>query len=153
MLEMKIAISYGDTKTITPVRLGEGLMGHVRRYTKSRCFVPDVSKDSMRHQCRQRCPLAARGPVAPRSVHWRLRSQARAQCIFDQAPRADDPAGITSGGCDRECAPWYEDIRHNEVRLEKEVRFAQRVQMALLPQDLPKKLKGIDVAWHFDSAR
>ena len=46
-----------------------------------------------------------------------------------------------------------QDIRHNEVRLEKEVRFAQRVQMALLPQDLPKKLKGIDVAWHFDPAR
>ena len=33
------------------------------------------------------------------------------------------------------------------------MRFAQRVQMALLPQELPKKLKGIDVAWHFDPAR
>ena len=39
------------------------------------------------------------------------------------------------------------------MRLEKEVRFAQRVQMALLPQELPKKLKGVDVAWHFDPAR
>jgi len=25
--------------------------------------------------------------------------------------------------------------------------------MALLPQDLPKRLKGVDVAWHFDAAR
>jgi sigma-B regulation protein RsbU (phosphoserine phosphatase) len=52
-----------------------------------------------------------------------------------------------------ENARLYESIRANEVRLEKEVRFAQRVQMALLPQELPKKLKGVDVAWHFDPAR
>ena len=25
--------------------------------------------------------------------------------------------------------------------------------MALLPQELPKRLKGVDVAWHFDPAR
>ena len=52
-----------------------------------------------------------------------------------------------------ENARLYEAIRDNEMRLEKEVRFAQRVQMALLPQELPKKLKGVDVAWHFDPAR
>ena len=40
-----------------------------------------------------------------------------------------------------------------QLRLEKELRFAQRVQMALLPQELPKRLKGVDVAWHFDPAR
>jgi sigma-B regulation protein RsbU (phosphoserine phosphatase) len=32
------------------------------------------------------------------------------------------------------------------------VKFAQRVQMALLPKELPKKLRGVDVAWHFDPA-
>ena len=52
-----------------------------------------------------------------------------------------------------ENARLYEAIRDNELRLEKEVRFAQRVQMALLPQELPKKLRGVDVAWHFDPAR
>jgi phosphoserine phosphatase RsbU/P len=52
-----------------------------------------------------------------------------------------------------ENARLYEALRDTEVRLEKEVRFAQRVQMALLPQELPKKLKGVDVAWHFDAAR
>jgi sigma-B regulation protein RsbU (phosphoserine phosphatase) len=52
-----------------------------------------------------------------------------------------------------ENARLYESLRANEVRLDKEVRFAQRVQLALLPQDLPKKLKGVDVAWHFDAAR
>ena len=45
-----------------------------------------------------------------------------------------------------ENARLYETIRANEVRLEKEIRFAQRVQAALLPTELPKRLKGVDVA-------
>src|ERR1019366_1641640 len=45
-----------------------------------------------------------------------------------------------------ENARLYETIRANEVRLEKEMRFAQRVQAALLPTELPKRMKGVDVA-------
>ena len=52
-----------------------------------------------------------------------------------------------------ENARLYEEIRANKLRLEKELRFAQRVQLALLPQELPKRLRGVDVAWHFDPAR
>ncbi len=52
-----------------------------------------------------------------------------------------------------ENARLYEAIRADELRLEKEVRTAQRVQMALLPQALPKKVRGVDIAWHFDPAR
>ena len=44
-----------------------------------------------------------------------------------------------------ENARLYESIRANEARFEKELRFAQRVQMALLPQELPKSLRGVDV--------
>ena len=50
-----------------------------------------------------------------------------------------------------ENARLYETIRANEVRLEKEIRFAQRVQAALLPTELPKRLKGVDVAARFDA--
>ena len=39
------------------------------------------------------------------------------------------------------------------MRLEKEIRFAQRVQAALLPTELPKRLKGVDVAARFAPAR
>ena len=45
-----------------------------------------------------------------------------------------------------ENANLYEEVRTTEARLEKEVRFAQRVQMALLPAGPPKRLKGIEVA-------
>src|SRR5690606_21113882 len=52
-----------------------------------------------------------------------------------------------------ENARLYETIRANEVRLEKELRFAQRVQTALLPSELPVRLKGGDVAARFAPAR
>ena len=41
-----------------------------------------------------------------------------------------------------ENARLYEEVRANEERLEKEIRFAQRVQAALLPAELPKRLEG-----------
>ena len=44
-----------------------------------------------------------------------------------------------------ENARLYEEVRANEERLEKELRFAQRVQTALLPAGLPKRLKGVEV--------
>jgi sigma-B regulation protein RsbU (phosphoserine phosphatase) len=52
-----------------------------------------------------------------------------------------------------ENANLYEELRANQERLEKEVRFAQRVQMALLPAGPPKRLKGVEAAAAFDPAR
>ena len=52
-----------------------------------------------------------------------------------------------------ENARLYETIRANEERLENELRFAQRVQAALLPTELPKRMKGVDVAARFAPAR
>ncbi len=52
-----------------------------------------------------------------------------------------------------ENARLYETLRANEVRLENELRFAQRVQAALLPAGPPKRMKGVDVAARFEPAR
>jgi serine phosphatase RsbU (regulator of sigma subunit) len=52
-----------------------------------------------------------------------------------------------------ENARLYETVRANEVRLEKEMHFAQRVQAALLPVGLPKRMKGVDVGARFAPAR
>jgi sigma-B regulation protein RsbU (phosphoserine phosphatase) len=52
-----------------------------------------------------------------------------------------------------ENARLYEALRGNEERLEKEVRFAQRVQVALLPAGPPKRLKHVELAAAFASAR
>jgi sigma-B regulation protein RsbU (phosphoserine phosphatase) len=153
MLEMKIAISYGDAHAVASVRLGEGLMGHAALY-KEPVLVPDVSKDSryinavsdVRSELviplllKDRC-IGVFDLESPELNAFSTKHVELLTLLASQAAVAIENARL------------YEDIRHNEVRLEKEVRFAQRVQMALLPQELPKKLKGVDVAWHFDPAR
>src|SRR5262249_58607898 len=50
-------------------------------------------------------------------------------------------------------ARLYEEVRANEERMERELRFAQRVQTALLPAAPPKRLKGVDIAAAFAPAR
>ena len=50
-----------------------------------------------------------------------------------------------------ENARLVDAIKTNEARFEKELRLAQRVQMALLPQELPKRLRGVDVGVAFRS--
>jgi sigma-B regulation protein RsbU (phosphoserine phosphatase) len=50
-------------------------------------------------------------------------------------------------------ARLYETIRASEERLGNELRFAQRVQAALLPAGLPKRMKNVDVAARFAPAR
>jgi sigma-B regulation protein RsbU (phosphoserine phosphatase) len=50
-------------------------------------------------------------------------------------------------------ARLYDEVRRNKERLASEVSFAQRIQRALLPTDLPKRLKGVDVAMRLEPAR
>jgi phosphoserine phosphatase RsbU/P len=153
MLEMKTAISYGDAKAVASIKLGEGLIGYAALH-KEPVLVPDVSKDSryinvvsdVRSELviplllKDRC-IGAFDLESPELDAFTKKHIELLTLLASQAAVAIENARL------------YESIRANEVRLEKEVRFAQRVQLALLPQELPKKLKGVDVAWHFDPAR
>jgi sigma-B regulation protein RsbU (phosphoserine phosphatase) len=153
MLEMKTAISYGDAKAVPPIKLGEGLVGYAALHREP-VLVPDVSKDSryVRAVSDVRSELAIPLLLKDRCIG-----------VFDlESPELDAFTKkhvelltllASQAAVAIENARLYESLRDNEIRLEKEVRFAQRVQMALLPQDLPKKLRGVDVAWHFDAAR
>jgi sigma-B regulation protein RsbU (phosphoserine phosphatase) len=153
VLEMKTAISYGDTQALTPVKLGEGLMGYAALH-KEPVLVPDVSKDSRY--------INAVSDVRSELVIPLLLKD-RCVGVFDlESPELDAFSQkhvelltllAAQAAVAIENARLYESISANEVRLEKEVRFAQRVQLALLPQELPKRLKGIEVAWHFDPVR
>ena len=153
LLEMQTAISYGDAKAVPPIRLGEGLVGYAALHKES-VLVPDVSKDSRY--------INAVSDVRSELV-IPLLIKDRCIGVFDlESPELDAFSKkhvelltllASQAAVAIENARLYEAIRDNEIRLEKEVRFAQRVQMALLPQELPKKLKGVDVAWHFDAAR
>jgi sigma-B regulation protein RsbU (phosphoserine phosphatase) len=153
VLEMKTAISYGDHQAVPPIKVGEGLVGYAALH-KEAVVVPDVSKDSryIRAVHDVRSELAIPLLVKDRCIG-----------VFDlESPELDAFSKkhvelltllASQAAVSIENARLYESIRDNEIRLEKEVRFAHRVQMALLPRSLPKKLKGVDVAWHFDAAR
>lgn len=152
-IEFKVAIRYGDGSETTSVKVGEGLLGYAVQH-KQVVLVPDVSKDPRYINA---VPDAKSELVVPLLVKDR--------CIgaFDlESPELNAFSKrhvelltllASEAAVAIENARLWEELRANEERLEKEVRFAQRVQMALLPQELPKKLRTVDVAWRFEPAR
>ena len=153
-LEMKVAIQYGDdARALKPVKLGEGLVGYAALH-KEVVLVPDVTKDP-------RYIHAVPGVRSELVVPLLLKD--RCIGVFDLESRERDAFNkkhvklltllASEAAVAIENARLYESIRASEARFEKELRFAQRVQMALLPQELPKRLRGVDVAWHFDPMR
>src|SRR3954466_12301819 len=152
-LEMKVAVRYGDTISVPRVKLGVGLVGYAALH-KEAVNVPDVSSD----------PRYIKVVDDARSeLAIPLLLKDRCIGVFDlESPELDAFSKshveiltllASQAAVAIENARLYETIRTNEVRLEKEIRFAQRVQPALLPTELPKRLKNVDVCARFAPAR
>ena len=151
-LEMKTAVRYGDQSVPTRVKVGTGLVGYAALH-KETVLVSDVAADPRYIQVVDdiRSEL-----VVP------LMLKDRCIGVFDlESPELDafkknDVQVLTllasQAAVAIENARLYETIHSNEVRLEREIRFAQRVQVALLPTELPKRIKGVDVAARFEPA-
>ncbi len=152
-LEMKVAVRYGEKVDLPRVKVGSGLVGYAALH-KEAVLVPDVSVDPRY--------LKVVDDVRSELVIPLLLKD-RCIGVFDlESPELD---AFTKGHVEIltllasqaavaiENARLYETIRANEIRLAKELRFAQRVQAALLPTDLPKRFKGVDVAARFTPAR
>jgi sigma-B regulation protein RsbU (phosphoserine phosphatase) len=151
-LEMKTAVRYGDQSAPTHVKVGEGLVGYAALH-KEPVLVSDVSTDARYIKVVEdiRSELVIPLMIKDRCIG-----------VFDlESPDLDafkknDVQILTllasQAAVAIENARLYETISSNEVRLEKEIRFAQRVQAALLPTDLPKRIKGVDVAARFEPA-
>jgi sigma-B regulation protein RsbU (phosphoserine phosphatase) len=153
-LDLKVTIKFGDDpRALLPVKVGEGLVGYAALH-KEVVLVPDVTKDP-------RYIDAVPGVRSELVVPLLLKD--RCIGVFDlesPEPNAFNKKHVklltllaSEAAVAIENARLVESIRASEARYEKELRFAQRVQMALLPQELPKRLRGVDVAWHFDPAR
>jgi sigma-B regulation protein RsbU (phosphoserine phosphatase) len=152
-LEVKVAVRYGEKVELPRVKIGSGLVGYAALH-KEPVLVPDVSVDSryikvvddvrselvipllVQDRCIGVFDLEASELNAFTKRHAEILS-----LLASQAAVAIENARL------------YETILANELRMEKELRFAQRVQAALLPADLPKRLKGVDVAARFTPAR
>jgi phosphoserine phosphatase RsbU/P len=152
-LEMKAAVRYGDKVTMPRVKIGDGIVGYAALHKKV-VLVPDVSADPRYIKV---VDDARSELVIP------LMLKERCIGVFDlESPELDAFSKshieiltllASQAAVAIENARLYETIRRNEKRLEKEIRFAQRVQAALLPTDLPKRIKGVDVAARFEPAR
>ena len=135
------------------VRLGEGLVGYAALH-KEAVLVPDVSQDpryielvpDVRSELvipmllKDRC-IGVVDLESPELDAFSKRDVEILTLLASQAAVAIENARL------------YEEVRANEERLEKEVRFAQRVQVALLPAGPPKRLKHVELAAAFASAR
>ena len=152
-LEMKVAVRYGDKINVPRVKLGHGLTGYAALH-KQTVLVPDVAAD----------PRYIKVVDDARSeLAIPLLLKDRCIGVFDlESPELDAFTKshveilqllASQAAVAIENARLYETIRANEERLEKEMRFAQRVQAALLPSELPKRLKGVDMAARFAPAR
>jgi sigma-B regulation protein RsbU (phosphoserine phosphatase) len=152
-LEIKIAVKYGEKAEMPRLALGEGLVGYAALHREP-VLVPDVSEDpryinvvpDVRSELaipmllKDRC-IGVIDLESPELDAFTKRDVEILTLLASQAAVAIENARL------------YETVRANEVRLEKEVRFAQRVQAALLPVGLPKRMKGVDVAASFAPAR
>ena len=152
-LEMKVAVRYGDMVQTPRVKLGVGLVGYAALH-KEPVLVPDVSVDP-------RYIKVVDDAKSELAIPLMLKD--RCIGVFDlESPELDAFTKnhveiltllASQAAVAIENARLYETIRANEERLEKEIRFAQRVQHALLPTELPKRMKGVDVAARFAPAR
>jgi sigma-B regulation protein RsbU (phosphoserine phosphatase) len=152
-LEIQVAVKYGETVHIPRIGLGEGLVGYAALH-KEPVLVPDVSQDpryikvveDVRSELaipllvKDRC-IGVIDLESPEPDAFSKRDVEIMTLLAGEAAVAIENANL------------YEELRANQERLEKEVRFAQRVQMALLPAGPPKRLKGIEVAARFAPAR
>jgi sigma-B regulation protein RsbU (phosphoserine phosphatase) len=152
-LEIKLAVQFGEKRDLPRVKLGEGLVGYAALHREP-VMVSNVAEDPRYIQVVPdvRSELAIPMLIKDRCIG-----------VFDlESPELDaftkrDVEILTllasQAAVAIENARLYEELRANEARLEKEVRFAQRVQIALLPTAPPKRLKGVEVAAAFDPAR
>jgi sigma-B regulation protein RsbU (phosphoserine phosphatase) len=152
MLEMKLAVRYGEENSAKNIKLGEGLVGWAALY-KEPLLVSDVSKDpryinlvdDVRSELvipmliKDRC-IGVFDLESPELNAFTKENKELLTLLASQAAVAIENARL------------YEEVRRNEERIEKELRFAQRVQAALLPTEPPRRLRNADVAGRFAPA-
>lgn len=152
-LEMQVGVQYGEKVELPKVPIGEGLVGYAALHREP-VLAPDVSRDPRYIKVLDdvRSELVIPLLIKDRCIG-----------VFDlESPHLDEFSKrdveiltllASHAAVAIENARLYAEVSANEARLERELRFAQRVQAALLPTQLPKRLKGVDVAAAFSAAR
>ena len=151
-LEPKVALQYGEKTNMLTIEIGKGLVGYAALH-KEVVLVDDVSTDPRYIPVVEdvRSELVIPLLVKDRCVGvFDLESPELA--AFN--PRHVDILRILASqtAVAIENARLYEAVRDGERRLEREIEFARRVQIALLPTELPTRQRGVEVAARFQPA-
>jgi sigma-B regulation protein RsbU (phosphoserine phosphatase) len=152
-LEMKLAARFGAGDESRTIKVGEGLVGWAAQH-KQPVLVPDVSIDPryLNLVADVRSELAIPMLVKDRCIGVvDLESPELEAFTKEHLELLTLLASHAAVAIDN--ARLYEEVRRNEERFEKELRFAQKVQLALLPTELPRQLENCDVAARFEAAR
>jgi len=151
-LELKVAVQYGEAPTVPNVKVGSGLVGYAALH-KEMVVVDDVTNDPRYINIvpDARSELAVPLLLKDRCIGvFDLESPELA--AFDRQHAEILSLLASQAAVAIENARLYERLRANEERIVREVTFAQRVQAALLPVEMPERLKGMDVAGRFAPA-
>ena len=152
-LDVKFAVRYGENATSKYVKLNEGLVGWAARH-KEPVLVADVSQDDryLRLVPDVRSELVVPMLIKDRCIGvFDLESPELGAFTKEHTELLTLLASQAAVAVEN--ARLYEEVRRNEERIERELRFAQRVQMALLPTELPVGLRDADFAARFEPAR
>jgi sigma-B regulation protein RsbU (phosphoserine phosphatase) len=152
-LRVQASVAFGEACEQRTFALTEGLVGYAALHCEA-VLVGDVTKDPRYVPCVDdvRSELVIPLMLKERCIGVFDLTSAELDAFSRQNIQVLTPlANMMAVAIEN--ARLYEAVAANEHRLEKEVRFAQRVQHALLPQELPKRLRGVDVAARFDAAR
>ena len=151
-LDLRLAVRYGNEEGVRHIQLGQGLIGWAAQHRQV-VRVNDVSQDPRY--------IAAVEDVRSELV-IPLLIKDRCIGVFDlESPELEaftkEHAEMLTllashAAVAIENARLYDEIRHNELRMERELRIARRVQLALQPGPLATVPEGIDVAGRFKSA-
>jgi len=153
MVRMRYAVNYDDRLPPKAVKIGEGLVGYAALH-KVPVIVDDVSKDARYIKVVEdaRSELVVPLLAKDRCVGvFDLESPELAAFTKEHLEVLTPLAASAAVAIDN--ARLYEELRRNKERLAKEVAFAQTIQRALQPTELPKRVKGLDLAMRLEPAR
>ena len=152
-LEPKVALQYGERMKMLTIDVGSGLVGYAALH-KEIVRVDDVSADPRYIAVVDdvRSELVVPLLLKDKCIGvFDLESPELAAFTPHHADILRILAGQASVAIDN--ARLYERVRDEEHRLEQEIEFARRVQMALLPTEPPRQHQGVEVAARFEPAR
>jgi phosphoserine phosphatase RsbU/P len=147
-----LSVRYGQPPTLESVALGEGLIGHAATHGEP-VVVGDVKADPRYIEVAP----DIRSELAVPLMHQGecIGVLAFGSPVLDAFGSRDVEFAMILAGqfaIAIQNARLYHDVTQNQVRLERELRFAQRVQAALLPQGVPARIRGLDVSARFAPA-